>query len=91
MKGEEKKDKNRRNRRKEDDLLLYVSTYYYNYSLAVQGEPLPPTNHLRWGNCCHWSLRKNKGEMWTIFYVASVSIPMLNEMDDEVENEVILP
>ena len=27
--------------------------------------------------------------MWTIFYVASVSIPMLNKMDDEVKNEVM--
>ena len=26
--------------------------------------------------------------MWTIFYVASVSIPILNEIDVEVNNEV---
>ena len=56
-------------------------------SKASRSLPLPPpVRHL-----LPRSLRKIKGEMWTIFYVASVSIPMLNEMDDEVENEVILP
>ena len=45
----------------------------------------PPVRHL-----VPRPLRKIKGEMWTIFYVASISIPILDEMVDEMRYEVIL-